>query len=368
MNPLLRLRDYGQSYWLDNLTRDMIQSGELERRVRDQGLTGVTSNPAIFDKALAGSAVYDQQIRSCLSQGLDIPQIYEELTTKDVRDACDILRPVFDDTEGRDGFVSIEVSPHLAFDTKGSIAEAQRLHAKVDRPNVFIKIPGTPEGAVAVEELLYQGLNINITLLFSIPGYQAVAEAHLSALERRLNEDMGVKEIASVASFFLSRIDVLVDQQLHPLPTREGKDPRQLLGKAAVANAKLAYQAFKANLNDNRWRRAAKLGARPQRMLWASTSTKTPGYSDVMYVEPLIGAHTVNTMPDATIAAFADHGKVANTIEQNLEDARRVMEELAAVGIDFDAVTAQLLREAVQKFIEPYDTAMELLRRKCESL
>jgi transaldolase len=344
----------------------MIKKGDLKRRVEEEGLRGVTSNPSIFNKAIASSEDYDTQIHDLLLEGRSHVEIYEALVTTDIRDACDILRPLYDELAGQDGFVSLEVSPHLAHDTRGSIEEARRLWRTVARPNLFIKIPGTLEGIPAIEELLFEGININITLLFSIERYEAVAQAYLKALERRLKAGQPVNNIASVASFFLSRIDVLVDQLLSQRISHEGNSPlvpqlQELQGKMAIANAKLAYQRFKHIVQSDRWKTLQTEGAPVQRMLWASTSTKNPAYRDVMYVEPLIGPHTINTMPENTIAAFADHGTVSETIEENLGEAQKIVSELARLGIDFKKVTTQLEKEGVQKFIEPYDDLLELL-------
>lgn len=366
MSSLLKLLKFGQSYWLDNLTREMIKKGDLKHRVEEQGLRGITSNPSIFNKAIANSEDYNAQIHALLLEGRSPAEIYEALVTTDVRDACDILHPLYNQLEGQDGFVSLEVSPHLAHDTQGSIKEARRLWQSVNRPNLFIKIPGTVEGVPAIEELLFEGININITLLFSIEHYEAVAQAYLRALERRLEANQPVNNIASVASFFLSRIDVLVDKLLNQRLSGEG-DPslasqlQELKGKTAIANAKLAYQRFKHITQSDRWQALQAKGARVQRMLWASTSTKNPDYRDVMYVEPLIGAHTINTLPEKTIAAFADHGAVAETIEENLEEAQKVTSDLARLGINFKEVTTQLENEGIQKFIDPYDALLELL-------
>lgn len=368
MNPLLQLYEHGQSYWLDNLSRDKIRSGELRRRVASEGLRGVTSNPTIFHKAISKSDAYDEQMSRLIEQHRSTEEIYEALAISDIQSACDILRPVYDESEGVDGYVSLEVTPHAAHDTQHSIEEARRLHHLVARPNLFIKIPGSPAGVPAIEELLYEGINVNITLLFAIDHYEAVAWAYIRALERRAAEGRPVDSVASVASFFLSRIDTLVDERLHEL-TRAGapegvRQPWELIGKAGVANAKLAYQRFKTIVASDRWQALAARGARVQRMLWASTSTKNPSYRDVMYVEPLIGPHTVNTMPDETIAAFADHGVVRQTIEEDVDLARDHLGELAALGIDFRQVTDQLLREGVQKFIEPYDALFAAVEEK----
>ncbi len=374
MNPLMQLLEHGQSYWLDNLTRGMIDGGGLERRVREEGLRGVTSNPSIFHKAISGGEAYNEDIGKLARQGLSADQIYERLVVEDIQSACDILRPVYDESEGEDGFVSLEVSPYLVHDTESTVAEARRLFHEVDRPNVLIKIPGSPAGTPAIEQMLYEGVNVNITLLFSIEAYEAVAQAYLTALERRAEEGRPVDSVASVASFFLSRIDVLVDQLLGqrirpgsetPLASR----PERLLGEAAVANAKLAYQSFKRLFDGDRWVRLATRGARVQRVLWASTSTKNPLYSDVRYVEPLIGPHTVNTMPDRTIAAFADHGRVrSDSVEEDPSRSERIMQDLHALGIDFDAVTWQLLNEGMEKFTSPYDQLMVTLQQRREDV
>lgn len=374
MNPLLRLMTCGQSYWLDNLTRDMLTSGELHKRVTEQGLRGVTSNPATFHKAIVGSREYDAQIRQLVDEGRETTTLYEHLVVTDIQHACDILRPVFDASDGVDGFVSLEVSPYLAYDTIGTMQETRRLFTAVGRPNVFIKIPGTPEGVPAIEEMLYEGIPINITLLFALKDYEAMAQAYIRALERRVAEGKPVHNVASVASFFLSRIDVLVDQLLgHRIsPSRTSRNtprPEQLLGKVAIANAKLAYQSFKCLFGSVRWHALEAQGARMQRPLWASTSTKNPLYHDTRYVEPLIAPHTVNTMPAETIVAFADHGRVVdNAIEADLDEVYRILRDLECVGIDLHCVTWQLQNEGVQKFIDPYDALMQALAAKRQAL
>jgi transketolase len=371
MDRIAELMAHGQSCWMDDLTRRMIASGDLARRIAQQGLRGITSNPAIFEKAIRQGADYDDDVARAAAAGHSAQDIYEELVTADVRNACDLLRPVYDQTHGIDGFVSLEVSPHLAYDTRASVEEARRLWGRVDRPNLFIKIPGTAAGVPAVEELLVEGINVNITLLFSIASYEAVAEAYMRALERRSAAGKPVDTVASVASFFLSRIDVLVDELLwhRIVPGRRSSadlNPRSLLGKAAIANAKLAYQSFKHMLAGERWKALERKGARVQRMLWASTSTKDPAYPDLMYVEPLIGPLTINTMPEKTIAAFRNHGKVQDTIEQGVAEAKRVMADLARLGVRFDLVTAQLENEGIQKFIDPFDSLMQVLAAKRE--
>lgn len=369
MNPLLQLLEHGQSYWLDNLTRQMIESGELKRRVTEEGLRGMTSNPATFSKAISESQDYDEQIERLVEEQRSTEDIYEAVVISDIQSACDILRSIYNESEGVDGYVSLEVSPHLAYDTQGSIDEARRLHGRVERPNLLIKIPGTPEGLPAIEQLLFDGISVNITLLFSIESYEAVAWAYIRALERRTEMDLPIRATASVASFFLSRIDSQVDKLLEEhAPAGDKSDFEALRGKAAVANAKLAYQRFKEILDSERWQALATKGARAQRMLWASTSTKSPEYSDVMYIEPLIGPMTVNTMPEKTITAFAHHGTVRTTVEEDLAEPHAVMSDLAMLGINFRQVTDQLLKEGVQKFIDPYDTLLQTLEDKSRAM
>ncbi len=370
MNALQQLSKYGQSYWLDNLSRDMIRDGALKSRIASQNLRGVTSNPAIFHKAITGSAIYDEQIAQLAGAGASAEDIYEALVVTDVQEACDVLRPVYDTSDATDGFVSLEVSPLLAYDTAGTMEETRRLWQAVNRPNLCVKIPGTPACVPAIEEMIYEGININVTLLFSVADYDAVANAYMSGLERRAAEGKPLGQVASVASFFLSRVDVLIDQLLTHRIRPEGSvgydaRPAGLLGKAALGSAKLAYQHFKEIVSSARWTALAGQGAQVQRLLWASTSTKNPAYSDVYYVEPLIGPHTINTMPDDTSLPFADHGTLAeNTIEDGVDVARRELETLAAVGIDLDKVTWQLQHEGVQKFIDPYQVLIDALEQK----
>lgn len=369
MSVLNELINYGQSYWLDNLTRGKIKKGEIKRRVEQQGLRGITSNPSIFNKAITQGTDYDEQIKKLVREKKSAQEIYEALTIKDVQDASDILRTVYAEADGTDGFVSLEVSPYLARDTEGSIKEARRLFSKVNKPNCFIKIPGTDEGVPAIEQCLYEGININITLLFSIQSYEAVAWAYIRALERRLDDGKDIKYVASVASFFLSRIDVLTDELLgyYIIPDKiiDGMRPENLLGKAGIASAKIAYQSFKKIFRGDRWQRLAEHGARVQKPLWASTSTKDPLYSDVKYVEALIGHHTVNTLPDETIDAFADHGKILeNSVEQGVDDAVKTFESLHNLGIDIDFVTRELVNDGIKKFIIPYDNLMKTLANK----
>lgn len=370
MNPLLELLEHGQSYWLDNLSRELIRGGELQRRVEEEGLRGVTSNPAIFHKAISKGDAYDDEIKSLVADGASVRQIYERLVVSDIREACDVLRPVYDSSGGLDGYVSLEVSPRLVHDTQGSISEGRRLWSAVDRPNLMIKIPGTPAGASAIEELLYEGINVNVTLLFDVPAYDEVARAHIRALHRRSDEGRPLAGVASVASFFLSRIDVLVDSLIgHRIDAQlDAAGPARLLGKAGIASAKLAYRSFEEHYSGAAWDELVAAGARVQRLLWASTSTKNPLYDSVRYVEPLIGPDTVNTMPEVTIEAFAACGTVEpDTIRRDVEGAIEVFEALDAVGIDMVSVAAQLVNEGAEKFIEPFDALLGgLARRRSE--
>jgi transaldolase len=373
MNPLRQLSEHGQSYWLDNLTRDALESGELERRVQHEGLCGVTSNPKTFHDSFFKGTRYDEQLQTAAAQGRSSSEIYDLLMVTDVQRACDTLRPVYEATHGLDGYVSLEVSPYLAHDSEGSIAAAERLARNVERPNLMIKIPGTKAGVSAVERLLVRGINVNITLLFSIERYLEFAGAYLRALEERQRAGKSVSDVHSVASFFLSRIDVLVDRRLTESAQGEHRaasepQPKELLGKAAIANAKLAYQAYKATIADARWLNLARAGASPQRLLWASTGTKNRAYRDVMYVEPLIGKDTISTMPEETIAAFADHGQVADTLEQGVPEARNVLSALERRQLDLRALAEQLEKEGIQKFIEPFDEVVKALDERRSKL
>lgn len=366
-NPLSQLASCGQSYWLDNLTRSMIRTGELQRRVTKEGLRGMTSNPTTFHAAITGGRDYDEQIDQLSRTDMTTTELFESLMASDVRDACDILRPVYESTGRLDGYVSLEVSPHFAHDAYRTMEHARRLFSMVNRPNVMIKIPGTSAGIPAIEEMLYEGLNINITLLFSIQSYQGVAEAYLRALERRVGDNRPIDGVASVASFFVSRVDTLIDQLLAHRIYGDDKSalPSQLLGRAAVANARVAYKYFKQIFAGERWAKLTGRGARVQRVLWASTGRKNPAYSDVGYVEPLVGRETVNTMPEATIKAFADHGRaVPDSVEADVEDALEVLRELENVGIDYRCATWQLENEGIQKFIDSYDACLQAIEKK----
>ena len=357
---LHELAELGQAMWLDYIRRSMIDSGRLGEYV-EMGLRGLTSNPSIFEKAIAGSDDYDEQIKELAAQDKSAKEIFEILSVDDIQGATDVLRPVYDETEGLDGYVSLEVSPHLAHDTEGTIEQGRSLFAKVDRPNTFIKVPATEEGYPAVETLLAEGLNINITLMFSMEQYENVTEAFLSALEKRAERGQDLSRIASVASFFVSRVDVKVDDMLDQLTSPEAE---ALKGKIGIANAKMVYQRFKEIFAGERWERLTAQGAQRQRVLWASTSTKNPAYPDTLYPDNLIGPHTVNTVPPDTLEAFLDHGTVASTVEQDLDEVREQLDTLAEVGIDLDTVTLELLAEGIVKFAEPVESLMGTIATK----
>jgi len=345
----------------------MILTGELKKLIDEDGIRGVTSNPAIFDKAIAGSDDYDSSIRAMALDGQDIEAIYQTLTVEDVQNAADEFRRLYDSSDGKHGFVSLEVNPHLAHDPAGTVAEARRLWQALDRPNVFIKVPATEEGLSAIQQLIAEGINVNVTLLFGLPRYRKVAEAYIAGLETRSADGRPLESVASVASFFLSRIDVLVDQMLEQI--MQNDSPRaelaaELRGQVAIASAKQAYQIYKEIFSGNRFRELAAKGARTQRALWASTSTKNPDYPDVKYVEALIGPETINTLPQETLSAYRDHGQPAARLEDDLEKAGRVLAQLAQLDIDIDAVTRQLEDEGVEKFNQPFDSLMQTLKEK----
>ena len=372
-NPLLDLRNLGQSVWYDNLNRVLINNGALKRMVEQDGVSGGTSNPSIFEKAISGSSDYDDHLRELSGQGKELPGIYDGLTVTDVQLSADVFRPVYDSTEARDGYASLEVSPELAYDTQTSIDEARRLFRALGRPNAMIKIPGTQAGLPAIEQCLSEGLNINITLLFGVENYEQVAWAYIAALEKRLAANQPIDRIASVASFFVSRVDTLVDKRLAEKMAAassggEREELRRLLGKAGIANAKIAYAKYKEIFSSPRWRALAERGARVQRCLWASTSTKNPDYRDVMYIEGLIGPDTINTIPQSTLDAFREHGVVAPTLERDVDDAHGVIRLLEQAGIDFRAVTDELQVEGVELFCESFRKANESIRQKREAL
>ncbi len=368
-NPLKSLGALGQSVWLDYIRRNELTSGHLKELIDNDGVSGVTSNPTIFEKAIAGSTDYDAEIRKLVEAGEVTAEIFETLETQDIRAAADLFRPLYDRTEGRDGFVSIEVAPTLARNTKGTIEEAHRLWKEVDRPNILVKVPGTAEGLPAIEQLLAEGININITLLFANERYEEVAWAYVSALEKRVREGKPVDRIASVASFFVSRIDTLADAQLDAKvaaakSANEKQSLEALRGKTAIANAKFAYVKFKEICAGPRFQALTKKGARVQRMLWASTGTKNPQYSDTLYVDTLIGPDTINTMPVATMNAYRDHGKPRTTIEEGLDDARKTLQQLAAAGIDLAAITRKLEDQGVDSFAKDYEKLLAALAEK----
>jgi transaldolase len=353
------LSELGQSVWIDFLSRNLLRSGELARMAEEDAVVGVTSNPTIFQKAISEGDAYDKQFREVLAEEDDAKEVFLRLAVQDVQDACDLLRPVWDGGQGQDGYVSIEVDPNLAYDTQATIDEAQRLHELVDRPNCFVKIPATQAGLPAIEEMIARGRNINVTLIFSLQRYAEVVEAYLRGLERLVESGGDPSRVASVASFFVSRVDTEADRRLEEVGASD-----DLKGKLAVANAKLAYRRYKELFSGDRWEELSAKGAGAQRCLWASTSTKNPAYRDVMYVEELIGPETVDTMPEETIRAFQDHGEVALTLERDLDEARRVFERVAEVGVDYNDVVATLEREGVDKFADSFKELLDGVRAK----
>lgn len=375
-NHLLEIKNYGQSIWMDNLSRDIIKSGELKDLVENKGICGITSNPTIFEKAIANNAMYDRDIEAGVRAGLPTYKIYESLVFKDIRDACDILRPVYEASNGLDGYVSIEVPPTIAHDTEATIVEARRYFQEIGRENVMIKIPGTEPGLPAVEQVISEGINVNITLLFSVQSYINTAWAYIRGLEKRAAQGQDISKIASVASFFLSRIDSNIDGKIDAKLAKGVDDLnveaklKAIKGKVAIANAKIAYQEYKKIVQSDRWQALAAKGTKVQRLLWASTSTKDPNYSDVMYVDELVGPDTVNTLPPATIEACADHCNVANRLETNLEEAYNLMESLKDpdVNIDINTVMDELLTEGIDKFVKPFQSLMDSLEKKVKQL
>ena len=353
------LSELGQSVWIDFLSRQLLRSGELARMAEEDAVVGVTSNPTIFQKAISEGDAYDEQFKEVLAEEDDAKEVFLRLAVQDVQNACDLLRAVWDGGQGQDGYVSIEVDPNLAYDTDATIAEAQRLHDLVDKPNCFVKIPATKDGLPAIEEMIARGRNINVTLIFSLERYAEVVEAYVRGLERLVESGRDPTRVASVASFFVSRVDTEADRRLEEVGA-----PDDLKGKLAVANAKLAYQRYKELFSGDRWEALHAKGARAQRCLWASTSTKNPEYRDVLYVEDLIGPETVNTMPEETIRAFQDHGEVALTLEQDLDEARRVFERIAEAGVDYDDVVDTLEREGVEKFADSFRELLDGVRAK----
>jgi transaldolase len=361
---LKELARHGQSVWLDFISRKLICNGDLKRLVENDGVRGVTSNPTIFEKAIAGSTDYDQTLRALLSKDpdADVEKLYEPLAIEDIRMAADVLRPVYDETDAADGYVSLEVSPHLAHDTQATIAEARRLRAEVDRPNLMIKVPATPDGIPAVETLIAEGVNVNITLMFSMAHYEAVARAYINGLARSTNP----AKIASVASFFVSRVDTMVDRALESLGTAQAL---ALLGKIAIANSKMVYNRFLQIFHGEGFAALRQRGARVQRPLWASTGTKNPKYSDVLYVENLIGRETVNTLPPDTLKAFEDHGRIIeDAVRENLDDAVAALGRLKALGIDLNTIAEKLQADGVASFTASFDQLMAALEKKRKSM
>lgn len=366
-NPLRTLNRFGQSVWLDYIRRSLISTGELERLIREDGLRGITSNPSIFEKAIAGSTDYAELLSELERRtDQDATALYEELAVRDIQDAADVLRPVYEQTKRRDGYVSLEVSPYLAHKTQETIAEARRLWKTVGRENAMIKVPGTVEGIPAFQQLISEGINVNVTLLFAQDAYERVAEAYISGAEELAKRGGDVSRIASVASFFVSRIDALVDSMLAER-IKSAKTPGDkalvsgLKGKVAIANAKLAYQSYKAIFGGDRWQALAKRGAQTQRVLWASTGTKDSAYSDLLYIEELIGSDTVNTIPPATYDAFRDHGRPRASLEKNIDEARQTMQNLARTGISIKDVTNRLTDEGVKLFAHSFDKLLEVV-------
>jgi transaldolase len=369
-NPLKLLEKYGQSIWLDYIRRDLLTSGKLRRYIDDDGLRGITSNPAIFFNAIAESTIYDQQIRDLTMNNKNSTKIYEIISQQDVRNAADEFKSVYDKTKRQDGYVSLEVNPHLAHDTRGTIEEARRLWTALNRPNVFIKIPATLEGLPAIRQLISEAININVTLIFGLPRYRKVAEAYLSGLEDRAKQGKSLNNIASVASFFLGRIDSMLDPILEKLIESGSKtDPKakNAHGQVAISSAKAAYQMYNEIFGSDRFKILEDKGARAQRLLWASTSTKNPNYSDIKYIESIIGKDTVNTVPPKTIDAYRDHGNPELRLERDVEEALRIMSSLPELGIDINKISQQLEDEGIVKFNEPFDKLMDAITKKAST-
>lgn len=366
-NPLKTLEAYGQSIWMDFISRGVIDSGQLSRWIQADGVSGMTTNPSIFEKAIGESHDYDASIRAMVGEQKSVEEMFQSLAVEDVQRSADLFRPIYDRTGGGDGYVSIEVSPGLAHDTQGSITEARKLWSWVNRPNVMVKIPGTREGLPAIRQLLGEGVNINITLLFGLPRYREVTEAYLGGLEDLLaSQRKPLKNAASVASFFLSRIDVLVDPMLEKIMQDGGPKAelaKNVHGQTAIASAKIAYQMFHEIFSSGRFQKLSAQGAHTQRLLWASTSTKNPNYSDVKYVDALIGPDTIDTVPVETLDAFRDHGHPDVRLDKDVDQAHRVLDQLAELGISLDAVTQQLENEGVEKFIKSFGQLMDSLTK-----
>jgi transaldolase len=362
-SPLQRLSALGQSVWVDFLSRDLIHGGGLQEMIDDDAVAGATSNPTILQKAMSGGEAYDEQMHELAGLGKDAEETFWAAAEQDIKDACEVFRPVWERTSGRDGYVSLEVDPRLAYDTLASFREAMRLHETIDRRNLLIKIPATKPGLAAIEDVVAKGRSVNVTLIFSLRRYAEVAESYTRGIERLIAEGGDPRPVCSVASFFVSRIDTEADRRLDEIG---GHD--ELKGKLAIANAKLAYEHYQKTFKGERWDFLAAKGAQPQRVLWASTSTKNPAYPDTMYVEELIGPETINTMPEETIAHYQDHGDPHPTLEQGLQEAHRVFEQLASAGVDYQDVTDTLEREGVEKFSGSFDELLAAIGAKQESL
>jgi transaldolase len=358
---LARMRELGQAPWVDELSREDIENGGLQKMI-DDGIVGVTSNPAIFQKAIAGSDLYDEQLAELAQSEDDPKQMFWEVAGRDIKDACDIFRPVHEDTDGRDGFISLEVQPDIAYDTEATVEEATRLHEMIDRPNLFVKIPATLPGLVAIEEMISRGKSINVTLIFSLERYREVARAYTRGLQRLVENGGDPSGVHSVASFFVSRIDSEADTQLEELGATD------LQGELAIVNAKLAYQIYKEVFGGARWSKLAEKGANAQRLLWASTSTKNPDYPDTLYVDNLVGPETVNTMPKKTIAAVMDHAEIKPTLEEGVDEARQLLKRLREAGLDYEDVTDILEKEGIQKFADPFNEMLEEIENKSAQL
>lgn len=371
--PLQQLQSLGQSVWYDNIDRSQLASGQFKRMLSEDSITGVTANPTIFEKSVSGGDAYDEQMNQLIQAGKSTNEIYEAMIIQDIRTVADLLRPIYDRTNGQDGYVSLEVSPELAHDTDGTIKEVRRFYKMVDRPNLMIKIPGTPEGLPAIRQALVEGININITLIFSLETYKEVAEAYISAMEERNGAGKDIMTIGSVASFFVSRVDTLVDKLLEDKAkatsdSAEQQKLKSLEGKAAIANARIVYQEFKKIFHSPRFESLKHSGAHVQRPLWASTSTKNPAYRDVLYAEELIGPDTVDTMPLETIEKFSDHGQVRMSIEDNIPQSHAELDALEQVGIHYDQVTKQLQDEGVQKFADSFHQLFKSIDDKKQAI
>ena len=374
-NPLRALQKFGQSFWYDNISRGILKSGELKRMIEEEGVRGVTSNPSIFYKSIKSGSDYDEQLKELFirNPGMTDKEVFVALAITDIKDACNLLMPVYEESGGADGFVSIEVDPHLAYDTEGTVKDALELFEDIKMPNLMVKVPATKDGLPAIEELIYLGNNINVTLLFSVKRYEEVAEAYLKGLERRADEGKPLNNVNSVASFFVSRVDTLADKYLEEKLNNAKDGPseekiRTLMGKAAVANAQLAYESFKMAFSSDWFLYLKRKDAKIQRLLWGSTSTKNPRYSDILYVRELIGPGTVNTMPDDTWKAFKDHGRVERTIDRDIDGAKSILNEIESLGISMSSITKELEDEGVRLFAESFDSLIALIKQKREEL